>query len=114
MEKLYTNENFPKPAVVFLRQYGYDVLTSQEAGRANQGIADSDVLAFATSQERVLLTINRRDFIKLHFADPNHFGIVVCTKDGNFEAFAQRIDKVLAESGGECAGQLLRVYKPDK
>jgi predicted nuclease of predicted toxin-antitoxin system len=114
MEKLYTNENFPKPAVVFLRQYGYDVLKSQEAGRANQGIADPDVLAFAISQERILLTINRRDFIKLHFADSNHFGIVVCTKDGNFEAFAQRIDKILTENRGECDCKLLRVYKPDQ
>ena len=114
MEKLYSNENFSKSVVLHLRQLGYDILTSFEAGKANQGIADPDVLAFAISEERVLITINRRDFIKLHFANSEHFGIIVCTKDDNFEALAHRIDKILSENRGECAAKLLRVYKPDK
>ncbi|HEY9850222.1 MAG TPA: DUF5615 family PIN-like protein [Leptolyngbyaceae cyanobacterium] len=51
---------------MFLRALGHDVLTVQEAGNANQGMPDSDVLAFATSEKRAVLTQNRKDFFRLH------------------------------------------------
>ncbi len=35
MVKLYSNKNFPMDIVRELRQLGYDVLTSYEAGQAN-------------------------------------------------------------------------------
>jgi predicted nuclease of predicted toxin-antitoxin system len=112
MEKLYANENFPRPAVLELRRLGYDITTSLEVGRANQKVSDEDVLAYAISQERVLLTINRKHFIKLHFANSEHFGIVVCTENLNMEEFANCIDKILTENRDDCTGKLLRVYKP--
>ena len=112
MEKLYADEDFPKPSVLILRELGYDVLTAFEAGQANQGIPDIKVLAFAISQERILLTINRFDFIRIHHSNSEHFGIVACTRNNNFEALAQRIDKILTENQGDYAGKLLRVYKP--
>ncbi len=40
--------------VMELRRLGYDVLTSYDAGQANQGIADEDVLTFATLPERAV------------------------------------------------------------
>ncbi|MEP0886249.1 DUF5615 family PIN-like protein [Trichocoleus sp. ST-U3] len=49
MARLYADEQYPYPVVEFLRALGHDVLTVQEAGRANQGIPEPDVLAFATS-----------------------------------------------------------------
>lgn len=48
-----------------LGRLGYDVLTSYDAGQANQGIPDEDVLIFATQQERVVITLNHDDFIAL-------------------------------------------------
>ncbi|MFM7368915.1 MAG: DUF5615 family PIN-like protein, partial [Sphaerospermopsis kisseleviana] len=63
MVRLYADENFPLEIVRQLRQYQYDVLTSYEAGKANQSIPDDEVLAFATQEKRVLLTLNRDDFI---------------------------------------------------
>ncbi len=63
MIKFYSNENFPMDIVRELRRLGYDVLTSYDAGQANQGIPDEDVLAFATQQDRVVITLNREDFI---------------------------------------------------
>ena len=36
MAEFYSNENFPKRVVEELRRLGHDVLTSYEAGRANQ------------------------------------------------------------------------------
>ena len=56
MARLYSNENFPLPAVQELRSLGHDVLTSQDAGKAQQSIPDEDVLAFASEQGRALLT----------------------------------------------------------
>lgn len=47
MTDFYSDENFPIDAVRVLRQFGHDVLTSYEAGQANQGIPDDDVLAYA-------------------------------------------------------------------
>jgi len=71
MARFYTDEQFPFPVVELLRSLGHDVLTVQEAGNADQGIPDDEVLAFAISQERSILTINRDDFIRLHRRNPD-------------------------------------------
>ena len=46
---------------------------------------------FAISQERTILTLNRKHCIKLHKANPNHEGIIVCTFDPDFKGQAKRI-----------------------
>lgn len=111
MEKLYVNENFPMPVVNFLRLLGYDVLTSLEAGNANQRIPDDAVLNYATTENRILLTLNRRDFIKLHRINSIHAGIIVCTEDADFQALAMRIHTVLLNQGNNFTNQLIRVYR---
>ena len=58
MARLYANENFPLPVVQKLRNFGHDVLTVREAGNADQAIPDTEVLAFAVAESRVVLTIN--------------------------------------------------------
>ena len=62
MARMYANENFPCSVVERLRQLGHDVLTSREAGNADQAIPDDEVLRFAISENRAVLTLNRRDF----------------------------------------------------
>ncbi len=91
MADLYANENFPLPVVECLRELGHDVLTSLEAGTANQRISDEGVLAFATRSGRAVLTYNRIDFKRLHRRLVSHAGIVICTSDGDFVALARRI-----------------------
>jgi len=108
---LYSNENFPKPVVEELRHLGHDVLTVLEAGKADQSIPDDQVLAFAMSQGRALLTLNRKHFIRPHQDQPNHNGIIVCTYDPDFIGQATRIHAAL-EPQQSLAGQLLRVYRP--
>lgn len=54
MIKFYADENFHIDFVRQLQQLGYDDLTCFECGRANQSIPDSDVLAFAISQNHIL------------------------------------------------------------
>lgn len=92
MARLYSNENFPRPVVDALRALGHDVLTSHEAGKANQRIEDPAVLAYAASLGRALLTLNRRDFRRLHDAGAEHAGIIACTADADFAGQAARID----------------------
>jgi hypothetical protein len=55
-----------------LRQLGIDILTAQEAGR--RGSPDPDQLAFATAEERVMLTFNA-DYLTLHRSGVQHAGI---------------------------------------
>ena len=111
MARFYADEQFPFPVVELLRSLGHNVLTVQEAGNAYQGIPDEEVLAFAISQERSILTINRNDFIRLHRRNSNHFGIFVCTNNRNWEQFAERINQlVIAEE--ILRGKLIRVVRP--
>ena len=63
MARLYSNENFPLPVVEGLRRLGHDVLTIQEAGQANQSLSDEAALAFAYTEGRMLLTLNRKHFV---------------------------------------------------
>lgn len=91
MARFYTDENFPLAVVELLRASGHDVLTAREAGNANLKIPEEDVLAFAISNNRTILTRNRRHFIRLHIQQPEHAGIVVCTEDQNFESWQREL-----------------------
>ena len=103
-------------AVEELRGLGYDVLTTLEAGKAGQAVPDEDVLEFAREQQRVLVTLNRKHFIRLHRLHPDHAGIIVCTFDPDFTGLAQRIRAAIEDIGGntELASQLIRVIRPDR
>lgn len=111
MAQLYSNENFPLPVVEEKRQLGHDVLTIQETGHAGQSIADEAVLAFSTEQNRILLTFNRKHFIRLHHAMPNHTGIIVCTFDTDFVGLAHRVHAAIEEQPN-FSGYLARVNRP--
>jgi hypothetical protein len=111
MARLYSNENFPLPVVEHLRALGHDVLTVQETGKADQAWPDSDVLAFATKENRSILTLNRLHFIRLHRSGATHAGIIVCTFDPDFRRQAERIHQAVGEQSS-LSGQLLRVTRP--
>lgn len=113
MARLYANEDFPLPAVERLRALGHDVLTIQDTGKAGQAVPDEEVLAFASSNGRALLTLNRKHFIRLHDRTPDHAGIVVCTFDGDFSGQADRIHLALQEQA-PLAGRLVRVNRPGR
>jgi hypothetical protein len=109
--RLYSNENFPLPVVNALRGLGHDVVTIQERGRAGEAVSDPEVLKLAVSEDRAVLTINRKDFIKLHRIDPDHAGIIVCTLDSDFTGQATRIHDALVRCP-DLKRQLLRVNRP--
>jgi uncharacterized protein with PIN domain len=111
MARLYTNENFRRRIVETLRELGHDVLTSFEAGNANLSISDDKVVEFAHSEKRIVLTFNRKDFIRIHNQNPVHHGIVVCTEDSDNLALAQRIHEAILAMNGLTENQLIRVNR---
>ena len=108
--RLYSNENFPLPVVEALRALGHDVLTTREAGKANEGIPDDEVLRFAIETGRAVITHNRQDFIRLHRLHPDHAGIIVCTDNADFLALAAKVHAQLQQMES-LSGQLLRVNR---
>lgn len=110
MARLYANENFPFPVVEQLRALGHDVVTIQDRARAGEALSDLEVLKLAASEGRAVLTLNRRDFIRLHNQQPTHSGIVVCTVDPDFVGQARRIHEQI-QAIPDLKGQLIRVNR---
>ena len=110
MTRLYTNENIALGVVARLRELGHDVLTSHDAGRANQRIPDEKVLRDATGEDRALITHNYTDFRDIHRDGAVHAGIIAPTVDTDFTALATRIDEVLAQEN-PLPEKLVRVTK---
>ena len=111
MARLNTNENFPLPVVEELRRLGHEVLTTHEAGEAGKSVPDEQVLAFAAAEARALVTRNRKHFIHLHNANPDHAGIIVCTFDMDFVGQARRIYTAIG-SKARISGELIRINRP--
>ena len=113
MFRFYANENLTFELVELLRQQGYDVLTSLEAGNANQRIPDDQVLRTATADNRAVLTFNRDDFLRLHRSGVNPSGIIICKDDSDLSGLSQALHDYLMtqEILQNC---LLRVLKKNQ
>jgi hypothetical protein len=76
---LYLDEDVVPELARVLRGHGHDVVSAHERGR--QGVSDEAQLAYATAEDRALLTFNYPDFLRLgqewFFAERAHAGIVV-------------------------------------
>lgn len=107
MVRLYADEQFSR-LVQNLRSLGHDFLTVQEAG--NAGLPDEDVLAFAISENRAVLTINRRDFFQLHELKPDHYGIIACTRDDDIPRLSANINDAIS-TAEILTGKVIRVYR---
>jgi hypothetical protein len=68
------------------------------------------VLARAAADQRAVVTLNRRDFIRLHEQGAAHAGVVVCTADNNFQALATRIHQRI-EAEQTLNGQLIAIQR---
>src|SRR4051812_9905304 len=112
MSRFYADENVPLQVVAELRRIGHDVLTSADAGNANAAVPDTDVLTFAASEHRILITLNRRHFLRLHqHRTADHAGILLCTYDPNFCRQALRIHQTVA-TDPEMTNMVARVNRP--
>jgi predicted nuclease of predicted toxin-antitoxin system len=94
--KLYLNENLSWRIAKALREYGYDVVSSEEA--AMNETDDATQLAFAVSEQRAIVTNNIRDFVELdeHYTTEHkpHYGILLTTKC-SFALLIKRLRNVL-------------------
>lgn len=107
---LYADEDFPFPAVEYLRTLGHDVLTAQEDGRTAR--PDPDVLARAHELGRAVLTYNRRHYERLHRLGADHSGILSATQDSDHASLASRVHAAL--DGLQPGRWCLRVNRPRK
>ncbi|MEB3231496.1 MAG: DUF5615 family PIN-like protein [Leptolyngbyaceae bacterium] len=118
MIDLYSNENFPIDMVLALRQLGHNVLTSYDAGQANQGIPDDQVLAFAQQEHRTVITLNRDDFLKLHRSGIQHSGIIICKSDRDYFGQVQALHTYLQnqnlQNQHDLMNRLIRVKKQNQ
>jgi predicted nuclease of predicted toxin-antitoxin system len=64
--RLYFDRHIMTRLAVDLRGRGYDVLTTEDAGKDTA--SDEEQLAFATTANRSIITFNIRDFAPLHEA----------------------------------------------
>jgi predicted nuclease of predicted toxin-antitoxin system len=88
----YSNENIALQLVTELRSLGHDVLTSLEAGNANAAVPDSEVLAFAAAEDRIIISNNRRHFLRLRRNRTGDYaGVVLRTFDPDFCRQAKEI-----------------------
>jgi hypothetical protein len=113
MFRFYANENLTFELVELLRQQGYDVLTSLEAGNANQRIPDDQVLGTATTDNRAVLTFNRDDFLRLHRSGVNHSGIIISKDDSDLSVLSQALHDYLMTQEN-LKNRLLRVLKKNQ
>jgi hypothetical protein len=108
--RFLADENFPYPATEALRRLGHDVVTLPDLGKSSQALIDQAVLDLARADTRCVLTLNRRDFARLHRANPAHEGVIACTFDLDFHGQADRIHAIVT-ARGTLAGQLIRVER---
>ena len=80
--ELYLDEDVSVLVAELLRVRGFDVQTTQEAGRKNQ--TDEEQMSYAVDGRRALLTHNRDDFARLaqqYFADGrSHYGVIIAVR----------------------------------
>ena len=73
--RFYFDQHMWASVALGLRGNGIDVLTAQDAAR--WGLSDPDQLAFATAEERVMVTFDT-DYLALHQSGVPHAGIAWC------------------------------------
>lgn len=97
--RLYLDRHIIKRLAVDLRGQGFNVLTTEEAGKDTA--TDEEQLAVATADDRTILTFNIRDFAPLHQhwqgVGRSHGGIIVSRQLGSREygQLLQRMQRLL-------------------
>ena len=81
--KLYLNEHLSPRLAEQLRQHGFDVASTSEAGKGETD--DDEQLAYAASEQRALVTFNHKDFAVRHeryaAESKDHWGIILSTEE---------------------------------
>ena len=98
--RLFIDEDVQAPLAPALRELGYDAVSAAECGRANQSISDEDQLAYATSENRILISYNVGDYYDLdrawRDAGRAHCGIFVGQQRSSFQHLLASIREAVA------------------
>jgi predicted nuclease of predicted toxin-antitoxin system len=100
--RLLADENFPRPAVEALRARGHDVAWVRTD---MPGADDDQVLARATAEGRLLVTLDK-DFGELAFRAglPAHCGIILFRVRQKSPSHVARVAARVLDSGADWAG----------
>jgi predicted nuclease of predicted toxin-antitoxin system len=100
--RLLANENFPGEAVIALRESGHDVVWVRTE---SPGIADTEVLAHAQRENRILITFDK-DFGELAFHSrlPSSSGIILFRISAPSSAYVARAAVVALQSRTDWPG----------
>lgn len=109
----YSDENFAYDMVKILRVLGHTVITSYDAGEANQSISDDEVLNYASKNKLILITLNRDDFIELHQSGVRHSGMIICKTDRNYQGQIYFLHNYL-QTQDSLIDRLIRIKKHQK
>ena len=112
--RFYADENLPRAIIEELRRLDYDVLTSYEAQQANKSISDENVLKFAQERNKIIITLNREDFVSLHQQGEAHSGIIICKDDRDYKSQAQVINEFILQDNRSLQGRLIRLKKQNQ
>lgn len=91
--RYYFDEHMNPDLATQLRKRGIDVLTTQEAGHANQKFSDADQLAYATSLGRILVIEEKREFPALH-KHLSHAEIIILQRRAGLGKFIEYLEYV--------------------
>lgn len=94
--KLYLNEHLSPRLAQQLCQYGFDVVSTVEAGMRTA--SDDEQFTYAVSQQRAVVTFNHKDFAVIHSqyiaADREHWEIILSTEE-TLDVLRSRLLKLL-------------------
>ena len=108
--RLYFDEDADARLAVALRQRGYDVMTTTDAGLLEA--SDEEQLVYAASQQRALVTHNIMHFPGVHAAwvetSREHWGVIILIGHSAVSAWLRRMENMLNRfSAEELQNQLL-------
>jgi len=95
MARFFQDEHLSYKTADQLRAMGHDVLMTEDAGR--KSLKDFDQLTFCTGENRIMITINRKDFMMHDTYWPHHKGIISIKELIPEEARARYLDAIVQE-----------------
>ncbi len=113
--RYFFDEHVRHAIVLALRQYGIDVLTADEEGRAHQGIDDDVQVTFAAAMGRVFVS-NDTDVLNPNvvpqIATGQHAGIVYIEQRVSIGEQARYLRFIVATETPESIAGQIRFYQP--
>jgi predicted nuclease of predicted toxin-antitoxin system len=110
--KLLIDENLSPNVAVTLRAEGVDAVHVRDRGM--NGASDAQVLDLAFREDRILVTSNVDDFVKLVRARELHAGLVLLEESGltrqeQLQRVRRAVQLAIADAGGDMANKALRL-----